>query len=130
MIEIKNSELKQKINQALENIDQDEYICGIRFENKDREIGEICEWSKDNVDREDEREFPKYGSTEYNELPELEGSSAWDVEMWEELVLSGWSDTSYFESQHIYVVGDYTTTNGPDDGEILMKNAVVLAKII
>ena len=52
-----------------------EYV-GVRFEDKVREISDVCECSKHNPDREDERDFPVYGSEEYEDLPELNGASA------------------------------------------------------
>lgn len=46
--------LKEACEKALEKYQDDYWCLGIRFEDKKREIGEICECSKHNVDREDE----------------------------------------------------------------------------
>lgn len=128
-IEIENSELIKKVNQALETIDRDEYIVGIRFENKLRKIGEICEPSKDNSSREDERDFPEYGTDEYKQLDEMAGTSSWDIDQWETFNLS-FTGTTYFNCEHIYIIGGYDYVNGPDEGEYLIKDAIILAVII
>lgn len=72
--------IEKQCKEALKKFEDMYYYIGIRFEDKDREVGEICECSKHNLDREDEREFPVYGTPEYDELPELDGTSAWNLE--------------------------------------------------
>jgi len=124
-----------------ENQDEYEYI-GLRFEDKDREIGDICENSKHNPDRDDERDFPVYGSEEYEDLPELNGTSAWDMNpnVWGRsyhpgmVSLYGVDDREferYFSTYHCYVIASNKRGyhDDPDDGEILIKDAVVIAKI-
>lgn len=107
--------------------DGDYHEVGIRFENKEREIGEICENSKNNYDREDEREFPEYGTEEYEEMEEFGGTSAWDLKSFDD-----WGAPEEFLTKHCYIVaGNYLTDRdaGLDDGEIVIENAKVIAKI-
>ena len=71
------SELIERVESTVAQLeDLDEYwgwYFGIRFENKERTTGEIItDRSKHNIDREDERDFPQFGSDEYEEMPELE----------------------------------------------------------
>ncbi|GFN32563.1 hypothetical protein [Paenibacillus xylaniclasticus] len=121
---------------------EDEYrYIGIRFEDKTREIGEECEWSKHNPDREDEREFPVFGSEEYDDLPELNGTSAWGLETLTDHHYPGFGRASsadldrecsrYFDTYHCYIVAgnQQGRHDEPDEEEILIKDAVVIAKI-
>ena len=107
--------------------DGDYYNVGIRFEDKDRNIGDTCEHSKNNCDRLDERDFPDFDSPEYNDLPEFDGTSAWDLRVYRK-----WDTPSSFLTDHCYVIaGNYLTNrdDGLDDGEIVIEDAVVIAKI-
>lgn len=119
------------------------YYIGLRFEDKEREIGEECEYSHHNPDREDERDFPVFGSDEYDDLEILDGTSAWNLITLEiDRHWPGWGrpprDIDFgkdcsreFLSDHCYVVAGKRQGNhdNPDDGEILIKDAVVIAKI-
>ena len=116
--------------------EMDYYHIGLRFEDKKREIGETCETSKHNLDREDERDFPSYGTEEYEEMFEFDGTSAWFID--EDVNLS--YDKNELEKDvnrlhtvnHAYVIAGNEITNRDDaldDGEIVIKDAVVLAKI-
>lgn len=110
---------------ALEKYQDEYWYIGIRFEDKDREIGEICECSKHNLDREDEREFPEFGTPEYDEMFELDGTSAWNLETYDDF-------EGGFFNNHCYIIGGNKLTNkddGLDDNEIVIKKAVVLEKI-
>lgn len=114
---------------------------GLRFEDKSREVGEECEWSKHNPDREDEREFPAFGSEEYGELETLDGTSVWNLAAMTDRYLPGYgrlrdSDgeknaSSQFYAYHCYIVAGKLKGHhdDPDDGEILIKDAVVIAKV-
>lgn len=137
MIEIKNEELIKKVTAAIESVNGfDQYECeyeflGIRFEDKVRTVGEICqENSKDNDDREDEREFPEYGTKEYDEMPELDGLSTYDIDFWQLHSVSTTSDTSYFDNEHLYLIGSERKNEGPDNDEFLLIDGEVLAVII
>lgn len=130
-------QMKETLLEIFGNIkEQDEYcVFGVRFEEKERQVGEICENSRNNVDREDERDFPEYGTQEYEEMEEMDGTSAWC----EESILSQLDSlknlsVSMFGSKHAYVVAGYSTgweqNNGLiDDGEVVIQDAVVLHKI-
>jgi len=131
-------DLVKKVYEANEN---EYYYIGIRFEDKDREVGEECDWSRHNPDREDEREFPVYGSEEYDDLPTLDGTSAWDLSELSDSYYPGYGrprnvdqskDCSrYFLANHCYVIAGNRqgSHDDPDNGEILIKDAVVIAKI-
>lgn len=117
--------IKKQCEEALKKWEDEYWFVGIRFEDKEREIGEICECSKHNLDREDERDFPEYGTPEYDEMMELDGTSAWNLATYRDY-------EGYFLSDHCYIIGGNQITNrddGLDDNEIVIKNAVVLEKI-
>ncbi|MED4883874.1 hypothetical protein [Bacillus smithii] len=112
-----------------------EYI-GLRFENKEREIGEICNNSKHNPNREDEREFPEYGTDKYFEMEELDGTSAWDMsqkEVYAVGCLENRKDDcrNHFITDHCYIIASNELGKHPepDYNEIVIKNAIVIAKI-
>ena len=133
-IEIKNSELIKKVTEAIESVNgfdecEWEYL-GIRFENKVRSVGEIIEeCSKDNEGREDERDFPEYGTSEYNEMEDLDGISTWDIRDWQNSVYSV-AETFYCNASHLYLIGGNSATYGPDDNELIIEDGEVLAVII
>lgn len=117
--------IEKQCKEALEKWEGKYYYLGIRFEDKDREIGEICECSRHNIDREDEREFPVYGTEEYFEMMELDGTSAWYLETYTDF-------EGPFPTEHCYIIGGNWLTNkddGLDDNEVVIENAVVLEKI-
>lgn len=117
--------IKNACEKALEKYQDKYYYVGIRFEDKEREVGEICERSKHNTDREDEREFPEYGTPEYEEMFELDGTSAWNLKTYEDF-------EGGFNAYHCYIIGGHRITNrddGLDDNEIVIENAIVLEKI-
>lgn len=112
------------------------YYIGLRFEDKEREIGDECESSRHNADREDEREFPQFGSEEYEDLDVLDGTSAWHVDETQIYGMPSHYDdekecSRYFTTYHCYVIaGDRQGRHDdPDQGEVLIKDAVVIAKI-
>ena len=117
---------------------QDEYYhIGIRFEDKEREIGDICECSKNNGEREDEREFPAYGTDEYDEMDEFDGASAWDLSNKSAYEIKSFEDltddcTNHFYTARCYIVAGDNTSNhddGLDYHEIVITDATVIAKI-
>lgn len=121
-------EMVTKIYEATSwDYDGDYYEVGIRFEDKEREIGEICENSRHNLDRDDERDFPEYGTDEYLEIFELDGTSAWDLRSFDD-----WGRPEDFMTKHCYIIAGNELTNTDDaldDNEIVIKDAVVIAKI-
>lgn len=139
------TEMYEKVREVYEQYKDQYSYLGLRFEDKEREIGEECEWSKHNPYREDEREFPEFGTDEYDELPELNGTSCWYLGPYEykEDFYPGWgygapsesdNDRSLvgtFQAYHAYVIAGNRLGHhdDPDDGEILIWDAVVVAKI-
>lgn len=110
---------------------------GVRFEDKDRKVGEeIAEYSHHNEDRDDEREFPEYGTDEYEEMEELDGVSAWGIDspfITSDLkhMANNEVKKSGFGTYHCYfIAGDYGRINETGDvGEVVIKNAKVIAKL-
>lgn len=103
------------------------YEIGIRFEDKERQVGDVCEYSKHNTDREDEREFPEFGSEEYEDMYEFDGTSAWNLATYED-----WADEGRHTSHHCYLIVGNRLTNRDmdlDDNEIVIEDAIVYAKI-
>jgi hypothetical protein len=135
---IEKAIVKHSINQFIAD-DYAEYsFYGLRFENKEHEIGEVCENSRHNPDREDEREFPEFGSDEYEEMIELDGTSAWhiseDGRFSKDVYTGEWQsedDRLIAVTDHCYIVaGDVEGSHdSPDQGEILICDAVVIEKL-
>lgn len=115
------------IKDTLNTLTEDWAYVGIRFENANRSIGDPIGNSRHNPDRLDGRDFPEYGTTEYDDLPELDGTSVWLPEAIDLDDLA----TGYRAFPHVYIVGGWSKGNhdDPDDGEILIRDAAVLAKI-
>lgn len=114
--------IEKQCKEALEKYRDEYWYIGIRFEDKEREIGDICENSKHNIDREDEREFPEFGTEEYNNMAELFGTSAWNLETYNDF-------KGGFNTYHCYIVAGNQIANqddGLDDNEIVIVNAKVL----
>ena len=126
------TELKALVEQVEE--EQDDVfggiVVGIRFDDKLYKVGDLLPNTKDNPDREDDREFPEFGTAEYNDLPELDGTSAWDVNAWW-LRDSDFSNANAFLTDHAEIIyGEVSDDDyAPDDGEILIADAKV-AKIL
>lgn len=113
---------------------------GLRFENKKREVGEICENSRHNWGRADERDFPEYGTSDYNDMQKLDGTSAWNIsqdgETYWQKSYTGWgndpnSDGGFFGAEHCYIIaGDFDCTHSDcDNSEIVIESAIVLEVI-
>ena len=134
---MKNSDLIKKIEAEIKNFSEDFQIFGLRFEDKSRVVGEICEASKHNPDRDDSRDFPSYSSEEYEYLPELGGTSAWristDNDQWKSSFCSSWNLDSEvaIEDNHCYIVaGDYEWNHDDKDyNEVVIEEAVVYAVV-
>lgn len=134
-------EMYEKVKKIY-NDNEDEYYCiGLRFEDKEREIGEECEYSRHNADREDERDFPDFGTDDYEEMELLHGTSAWDMAPSKRSYHPGMPTlrgvdsekecSRHFFTNHCYVIASNKqgSHDNPDDGEILIKDAVVIAKV-
>lgn len=101
-----------------------DYTVGVRFEDKEREVGESIGNSRHNIEREDEREFPDYDTNEYEEMFELDGASAWDIlHVVEEL-----KGNPIYAVKHCYfIIGSNSVNEGDalDDGEVVIEDAEV-----
>ena len=117
------------------NEDSYNYI-GIRFEDKSRKIGDTCECSKHNTNREDERDFPEFGSEEYNSMFTFNGTSAWNLSQKEVYKVDKFyaekDCTRAFLQDHAYIIaGDYITNmdDALDYNEIVIEDAKVITII-
>jgi len=133
---IENVIEKHNINQKLADEHAEYSFYGLRFENKLRKIGDECDWSKHNYDRQDEREFPVYGSDEYERAEQLEGTSAWSItdegsNEWQKSYCQddAYADDELFVDGHCYIIaGDRTAEHGaPDENEVVIADAIVIA---
>jgi hypothetical protein len=129
------AEMKELVLRIQTNEENNYNTIGIRFENKSREIGEECEWSKNNADREDERDFPEYGTAEYDEMGVMDGTSAWYIS---EVIatVSKQKDQMqdaqrfYCADDHCYIIAGYHgNQDGCDEGEVVIQEAKVIATI-
>lgn len=128
---------KEQLNELLKTITannaeelEDYWYAGIRFEDKEREVGEVIEdKSKHNIDREDEREFPEFGTDEYENMEELEGVSAWNLGSFEfETNKENYAKHCYLIASDDMIV-DIDGDLELDENEQVMQNAVVIAKL-
>lgn len=129
------AEMHEAMKRLNEELSDTYAYVGIRFENRDYAIGEECEWSRDNPEREDEREFPDFGTEEYDELPMLNGTCVYGLEGYD---YKSDSDalskdaSKYFIGDHAYIVAGNRQGNtddyAPDAGEIIIEDAIVAHK--
>lgn len=113
-------------------------VIGVRFEELKREVGDICGNSRHNLDRDDERDMPDYGSDEYEKMFELDGASSFGVthlmDDIEYLVRKNpeKSINEVYAGSHCYIIGGKYTTNESDaidEGELVIEDAEVLEVI-
>ena len=136
---MKVKELWQKVNKLKEDLLDEYAYVGIRFENKERELGEVCENSRHNIDREDERDFPIYGSEEYSNLEILDGTSCYDLSQAKGTLYNKYQSYEadeeadiFYNCKHCYIVVGWKTGNNSEfDGtldldEIVIKDAEVI----
>lgn len=112
-------------------------IVGIRFGDHMREEGDTFDISRANDDREDERVFPDYGTEEYENMVELDGTCAWLVGDYcgyrDDLnnlhhAVDAVVDSNYDRKHAFLVVGNRqgdTDNYVPDPGEILIRECKV-----
>lgn len=141
MTTINKQDLKSKIEAAIKShmindtAERGFYHYGIRFENKVRNVGEVIEdLSRHNLDRDDERDFPEFGTDEYSNAPVLDGVSAWDLDgKWSRSVgADGYFDELHFEAERCYIIASDDIANcddALDENEIVMVDAKVIAAI-
>lgn len=126
---MKKSKVMETAKKIYESHKDNYNFIGIRFENKERSVGNICECSRHNNDRNDERDFPVFGTDDYDSMFCFNGTSAWDLA--DKSIYKITNDCSYCE-EHCYIIaGDYITNtdDGLDDGEIVIEDAKVIAVI-
>lgn len=128
-------EFKELVIATFNRIEEEEdfYVVGLRYERKERQIGEECDYSRNNIDREDERDFPEFGTAEYDNAEEMDGTSAWskeaaikDLESYPQ----DWDVTRILDGKRAYIITannfGWEQLNGIiDEGELVMKDAVV-----
>lgn len=121
------NEIKEIVLAAIEKYEYDYTFVGIRFEDKERVIGEIIEdESADNRDREDERDFPEFGTDEYAECETMGGISAWNAEAYDMYV-----DQNRAGTKHAYIIvsDSHAWMDAEmllDEGEIVLVDAEVM----
>lgn len=103
---------------------------GFRFDERKLKNGAVLSNSKHNPDRVDERDFPEYGTSEYDELDELDGTSCYNVNYF--FATYGVWEGDYSEFINCYLIGSNKVGDHdePDDGEMLLKAPIVLGKIL
>lgn len=129
------TEMMGKVKAIYETNEENYTLIGMRFEDKKRKLNDICECSKSNAGREDEREFPSYRTKAYKNMKTLEGTCAWDLRDKEEAYrymnkYGNETTTQAYSQKHCYiVVGNYKCSGATDDNEIIIEDAKVIAVI-
>ena len=110
---------------------------GVRYDNRVLSAGDELDFSRDNSERADAREFPQFEDDDYNDLPCLDGTSCYLVAMdgddEDDLndrgldYLAGQSDAQWDHCS--IVIGKRSNADTEDDGEILLSNCEV-AKVL
>ena len=121
---------REAIEAKIEELYWDYDYFGLRFDGRALNVGDVLDNSKDNPDREDERDFPEYGTDEYDNLPELDGTSAWNANAIKYFKWIGREE--YFDAdQHCYIIASNRTGEHPDPDadEILLRNPTVVGII-
>jgi len=108
---------------------------GIRFEDADRAVGDFCGDSRQNHPVDGVyQDLPEFGSAAYLAFPEAEGTCAYrmDDNDWAQIAFAGWAlkGGGWFAA-HCYIIGgdNDRTAADADEGEIVIANARVMAKI-
>jgi len=129
------------LKKETEGLLEDGYVVGIRFEELEREAGDvITETSRHNLERDDERDFPEYGTEEYFNLYEFDGVSAYAVEDFERMVTPPFGKESFLErdaqggflASKAYIIYGHDIANEDDvldEGEIVMVEPTVHKRI-
>ena len=120
--------MKNQILSKIEELKDEFYaVAGIRFEKKERVIGEeITDNSKELVD---DREFPEYGTPEYNELPEIDGISTYLVADLENDTIEDLNkliEDIKKTSEKVYLIAGDDNGMGLDANEQIIGNGIVI----
>ena len=133
-IKYNNKDIIEKVEAVIRQLqDSSEYaeFAGVRFERRLLSVGDECGKSRSNADRDDTREFPEFGTPDYESLPELDGVCAYDVDCWKHHILDKGEWTELEIEVHLYVIeGDSIDyESGEDIDEVIIGNAEVMAVI-
>ena len=106
---------------AIEQAKEEFEHVGFRFESKIRNKGDVIE----DVSKRllDTRDFPEFGSEEYDELDDLNGASAWDCDFAIENINF---DDAEIMFEKGYLIGSDDREFGEDEGELVMIDPVVI----
>lgn len=131
--------LEEIIKGLKDQIDGGEYLpyeyYSIRRESRfGLPSGFVFEASKSNWVRDDNREFPEFGTEEYDKLDKLSGTCCYELINGESISLSVNDVKSWIELDDElawYLVGANETSNDDfeDDWEIILKNPVVICEL-
>jgi len=118
-------------------------MVGLRYDNKDVKVGDILGDSKANWERDEDRDFPEFGSEEYDNATDLDGTCCYSVCDGNDLYYADTeeeidaimakaekfiSENSSFEHLSI-VFGDQGQGEVEDQGEVLIKDPEI-AKVL
>lgn len=136
---MKVKDLWQKVSELKEDLLDEYAYIGIRFETKERELEEICEDSRHNINREDERGYPEFGSDEYNNLEILDGTSCYDLAQEKGTLYNQYQSCeadeeaeTFYNCKHCYIIAGWKLGNNSefegtfDLDEIVVKEAEVV----
>ena len=129
--------VKETIEDAIKDNEDDTAVFGLRFDERKIKTGEVLPNSKDNFNRDDARDFPVFGTKEYDELDTLDGTSAYslpvddDNKLTEEAIenLNRYVKTKdlFSDTTMSLVMGEESETEGEDDDEIIIADAKVVS---
>ena len=107
-------------------------LIGVRFDKVPYEIGSVLPESKAFFPTEDSdvREFPVYGSEEYEELPGMGGTNTWSINEILRLLERNPNGCELKDTHcHVVVAESYAMPDVMDDGERVLIDPVVIAKL-
>lgn len=131
-----NKEVAQEIREIIARPELEDYVwdglIGVRFDKISYEIGSVLPESKAFFPTEDSdtRDFPEYNSEAYDELPSMGGTSTWSIN--EILRLLDRNPNGYELKDvhcHVVVAESYAMPDVMDDGENVLIDPVVIAKL-
>lgn len=129
-------EFLERVKEIGEELKEDYWFVGVRFEEKVRNEGDVVtDKSRNNIDREDENDFPKYGTDEYFEMEELDGVSTWNIDQIDDTLyvnndkfLNCDAKTAFLASK-CYILASDDADSGLntviDHGEVILIDPVV-----
>lgn len=131
-----NREVAQEIREIIERPALEDYVwdglIGVRFDKVPYEIGSVLPESKAFFPTEDSdvRDFPAYSSEEYEELPGMGGTSTWSINEILRLLERNPNGCELKDTHcHVVVAESYAMPDVMDDGERVLIDPVVIAKL-